>query len=135
MQAMRATLAGAALALGVAAAIALTTPPSHAAETRLTADEIQTLLAGNSVAGKFRDAEFTQYFDRNSHTLMVFGGAPPQVGRWKVDPEEDLYCSWWPATDWRCYMVFKSGDTLYWQRLESDERTTSTWLEGDQVNE
>jgi hypothetical protein len=106
-----------------------------AAEVKLTAEEITSLLAGNSVTGEFRGAEYVQYFEPGGDTLRANAGAPAEAGKWKIDADKDLYCSWWAAVGWRCYIVTRDGDTLYWQRPEAAERSQSTWAEGNLLAE
>jgi hypothetical protein len=115
----------------LAACIRLAAGTAGAAEVKLKAGEITSLLAGNSVTGDFRGAAYAQYFDPDGSTLMAIEEAPPESGKWKVDAEKNEYCSWWAATGWRCYAVTRDGDILYWQREGAAQRSQSSWAEGN----
>ncbi len=103
-----------ALASFAAAVLLSTTAFAVAAEIKLGADEIETLLSGNTALGEYGGSPTRQYFDAGGRTDYLPKGGNVDRGRWKAEREKDQYCSWWERGGWSCYDVLKDGETYYW---------------------
>lgn len=86
----------------------------YAEERMLANDEIQTLLAGNSLKGSWGGSGYCQYFDTRGNTTYQFKGQPATFGRWFV--KNNQYCSTWPpSTSVSCYDVVQDDKKIIWK--------------------
>lgn len=107
---------------------------SSAGDDKLTADELQALLNGNTAIGDWRGTPYKQHFATSGTTTYVEQGDPPSVGRWKVDRETGDYCSWWERSGWSCYAVEREGDGYVWVVPGGDGyRGPFTMVDGKQL--
>ena len=123
------------LALGwLAAALLLgagLAPFAKAGERKLTAAEIEAVLAGNTVDGNWKGTPFRQYFGKDGATVYVAKGAEASPGKWKSDTEKDQYCSWWQGSGWDCYDLYSDGpDSIIWVVPADGYRSPSKLLPG-----
>ncbi|MEM8774689.1 MAG: hypothetical protein AAGF53_06620 [Pseudomonadota bacterium] len=102
------------------------------AEEKLTAEEIETLLNGNTIKGVWSGNNYTQYFGENGETAYIPEGRMPDIGRWRVNIDTDQYESWWEQTGWTGYTVLKVDEGYGWKR--SDGYEPFTVLEGKRVS-
>lgn len=105
----------------------------RAEERKLNAGEITEALRGNTVDGRWGASPYRSYFDSNGVTIYQQEGMPADHGKWRVDREQDRYCSWWARTGWGCYDIYREGDTIIWADPHSKRRYPSTLLQGKQL--
>jgi hypothetical protein len=93
------------LGLILAPLIAAATP-SLAFNVKLSASEIEAVLAGNTIIG----------------TIYVPKDGKRDEGRWRTNPETNDYESWWRSTGWTPYALVRTdGGGFAWvngDRLE-----------------
>lgn len=106
---------------------------TDAAERKLEAEEIAAVLSGNTVAGLWGETAYKSYFDPSGLTIYQPEGGPPDRGKWRVDGENDRYCSHWERSGWSCYDIYQEGDQIIWQLPSGGERYPSTLLVGDKL--
>ncbi len=95
--------------------VLLATMPSYADERKkLTAAEIETLLAGNTAIGQWDGKNYRQYFSEDGSTIYAQEGTRSSYGQWRVNRDKDLYESFWQRSDWAGYPVELEGDTYFW---------------------
>ena len=125
------------VSLGLAVLIGLATVGSASAwagERKLSAAEIEAALAGNTVDGNWKGTAFKQFFAKDGSTIYLAEGSKASVGKWKVDPGKDQYCSWWRGTGWDCYDIFSTGpDSIIWVVPSNGYRSPSTLLPGNKL--
>ena len=125
---------GAAQALLVAISVVLALQSTTvSANEKLTAEEIQELLAGRTALGNWRGTTTRQYFGSTGATVYLEEGGVPDQGKWKVDKAKDQYCSWWERSGWSCYDVETDGTLYYWVTPSSDYRSPFTMTDGRQM--
>jgi len=106
--------------------------PAMAAQVRLDAGEIETLLAGNTIAGTWSGASYRQYYDADGTTTYVPDEGRVNTGRWRTDPETDEYESWWRSTGWIDYAMVRTDEGGYaW--INGDRLEPFEVLEGRQI--
>jgi len=107
---------------------------ARADERKLAAAEIEAALTGNTVDGNWKGTPFKQFFAADGATTYAAKGGAPSVGKWKVDPSKDQYCSWWQGSGWDCYDIFSSGpDSIIWVVPGDGYRSPSTLLKGNRM--
>lgn len=105
------------------------TPPSEqrvartADRSALSADEVRTTLAGNSVYVGGQGSEFAAVHNSDgSMNGKIWGGGNEQSGggAWRVD-DNGQYCrKWdnaWSQGQWGCFEVYREGDQLQLERV------------------
>jgi hypothetical protein len=92
-----------------------------AAAQQLSASEIANVLEGNTIEGTWGGDRYRQYFAEDGTTIYVADGGKRAEGRWRVDPEKDVYESWWISTGWTPYAMVDVPDDDY------------AWLNGERV--
>ncbi len=92
----------------------------NAQPVTLAADEIEGLLAGNTVVGLWSGTPYRQYFDPAGQTFYVPDGGRPERGRWRVNGETDMYESHWERSGWSSYGVSREGEVLFWVESDGD---------------
>ena len=105
---------------------------SAGAEELLTASEIEALLVGNTISGDW-GGQYKQYYEADGSTMYVPAGGKADPGKWRVNPAENTYESWWEATGWVGYKVARDGDSYLWIDGKGD-RYPFVVLQGKQVD-
>jgi len=95
--------------------------PVEAASVRLTAEEIEDLLAGNTIVGTWSGSSYRQYYSPDGTTTYVPGEGRKEEGRWRTDPETNEYESWWRSTGWVHYAMVRTEEGGY------------AWINGDRL--
>ncbi|NCQ23978.1 MAG: hypothetical protein COW54_03430 [Rhodobacteraceae bacterium CG17_big_fil_post_rev_8_21_14_2_50_63_15] len=95
--------------------------PALAAPTRVTASEIEALLAGNTIVGTWSGTAYRQYYDAGGNTVYVPEGGKPDEGQWRVNAGTNEYESWWRSTGWTPYAMVRTDDGAY------------AWINGDRL--
>ncbi len=80
----------------------------------LTAQEIETLLTGNTAVGKWDGTDYRQFFAEDGNTIYAQKGSRSSSGRWRVNRSKNVYESWWQRSDWSGYPVATDGNLYYW---------------------
>jgi hypothetical protein len=88
---------------------------------QMNASEIRQLLAGNTIEGAWSGENYRQYFSQDGSTVLVNDDGTRIEGRWRVDPGDGVYESWWRNTGWMPYAVIDVPDGPY------------AWLNGDRM--
>lgn len=117
--------------LALLMALALPAGALAAEGTRLTADQIKVLLAGNTAFGEWEGTAYRQYFSPDGGTVYLPDGGDPDEGKWRVDAGENLYESWWESTGWVAYAIERRDDQLYW--VDGEKAHVFTVREGEQL--
>jgi len=95
--------------------------PAQASADQLTANEIEQLLAGNTINGVWAGTNYTEYFSAQGEAIYIPAGGNPSEGKWRANPDTNEYESWWRSTGWTPYVIVKTqsgrhafvnGDTL-----------------------
>ena len=106
--------------------------PAMAAQVRLDAGEIETLLTGNTIVGTWSGSGYRQYYDADGTTTYVPDDGRADTGRWRTDPETDEYKSWWRSTGWIDYAMVRTDEGGYaW--INGDRLEPFEVLEGRQI--
>jgi len=105
----------------IAAVTVATALPALAAPTRLSAPEIEALLAGNTISGTWSGTAYRQYFATDGTTLYVPDGGKADEGQWRVNPDTNDYESWWRSTGWTPYALVRTEEGGY------------AWVNGDRL--
>jgi hypothetical protein len=93
----------------------------------LTADQVKSLIAGNSAAG-FADAlgkNYTAYYSPDGKLIQLLEGKPRRQGTWKITEKGD-FCTQFPAEQERCTKVVPAENGQY-QRVKDDGMVTNTF--------
>ncbi|MFQ3183802.1 MAG: hypothetical protein ACI901_000901 [Octadecabacter sp.] len=100
---------------------------------KLQADEIATLLSGNTAAGVWDDVLYRQYFGDDGVTVFSQGGTEILRGKWRVDAELNEYQSIWSNNvEWAGWYVMKFSGNWYWVS-KTTPPTQFEVLEGEQL--
>lgn len=97
------------------------TLPATADTVRLTAPEIETLLAGNTITGTWSGTGYRQYFDKDGTTVYISEEGRVENGQWRVNSETNDYESWWRSTGWTPYAMVRTDAGGY------------AWVNGDRL--
>ncbi|MEI4231895.1 hypothetical protein [Roseovarius sp. D22-M7] len=92
-----------------------------AAAQQLSASEIENVLEGNTIVGTWGGDRYRQYFAEDGTTIYLSDEGKRAQGQWRVDPEQDVYESWWMSTGWTPYALVDVPDDGY------------AWRNGDRV--
>lgn len=87
--------------------------PVHAGPVRMTAAEIEALLAGNTIVGTWSGTAYRQFYATDGSTLYLPEGGRPDEGLWRVNAETNHYESWWRSTGWTPYAMVRTDDGRY----------------------
>ncbi|GAW34535.1 hypothetical protein RA2_01585 [Roseovarius sp. A-2] len=109
------------LLAAIAAVTVATALPAVAAPKRLSASEIDTLLAGNTISGTWSGTAYHQYFATDGTTLYVPDGGEDDEGKWRVNADTNEYESWWRSTGWTPYAMVRTDEDGY------------AWVNGDRL--
>ena len=107
--------------------------PALGEERKLSGQQIREALTGNTVSGEWGGTPYKSYFRPDGLTVYKPKDRPEESGRWRVDEENDQYCSWWARTGWSCYNVYRDGKTIIWEIPGDDTRYPSLLLGGNQL--
>lgn len=100
--------------LGIFAFVALASM-AQAQAVKLSPDELDALLTGNTAIGSWEGATYRQYFGADGVTIYAQEGARSARGEWRIDEATQEYQSIWPGdADWQGWFVMEHGDTYYW---------------------
>jgi hypothetical protein len=80
--------------------IAASATAGDARVTEMTATEIKTLLAGNTISGTWNGSKYKQYFSTDGMTVYLPANDAPDEGRWRVNVQNNTHESWWQSTGW-----------------------------------
>jgi len=105
----------------IAAATVATALPAFADPMRLSALEIEALLAGNTISGSWADTNYHQYFASDGTTILVSDSGKANKGKWRVNPDTNDYESWWRSTGWTPYALVRTDEGGY------------AWVNGDRL--
>ena len=111
------------LALGLAAIAtpALAGDGGAPVTVQLTAPQIETLLAGNTIVGTWSGSGYKQYYGNDGFTMYVPDGGGEDDGKWRVNAETNEYESWWSSTGWTPYAIVMTNVGYAWVNGESLE--------------
>lgn len=93
----------------------------------LNADQVKTLIAGNSAAG-FADAlgkNYTAFYAADGRLVQLLDNKKKRVGTWKITPEGN-FCTQFPTEPERCTKVMPSDNGEY-VRIKDDGMVTNTF--------
>lgn len=102
-------------------AMLVATMPATADIVRLTAPEIKTLLAGNTITGTWSDTGYRQYFNTDGTTVYISDEGRVENGQWRLNTETNDYESWWRSTGWTPYAMVRTEAGEY------------AWVNGDRL--
>lgn len=89
--------------------------PAMAQSVKLSADEIEILLSGNTAIGVWDGIPYRQFFAEDGSTIFAQDGARSALGEWRVDANLDEYQSRWPDdADWEGWFVMEYGGQWFW---------------------
>ncbi len=101
-------------------------------ETKLTPEEFQKILAGNTMIGEWAGTPYRQYFSENGATLYLSNGNSSE-GTWRI-ADDGTYCSVWPPSPSEaCYTVTLKGEELIW--YSGSNRYPAVLIEGEHLDE
>lgn len=96
------------------------------AEAQLKAEQLKSLLPGNSVSG-FADAlgkNYTAYNSADGVLIQLLGGKMKRKGNWKIT-ESAQFCTQFPTEKDKCTVIFQRDNGKY-QRVKDDGMATNT---------
>ncbi len=106
--------------------------PVERGDAPLNAEEMKTVLVGNSIVGDNWDGPYTVYFPAYGEMRGLRASHYKDVGTWRAD--EDAICAtwdnWWGGVE-RCWGVYLDGNTVSWQRPDSDAPEQAKVVEGN----
>ena len=106
----------------------------QAGEGKLSAEEVRTLLSGNTAVGDWKGSPYRQHFEANGKTLYLAEGSDPSPGKWKAEEASGDYCSWWQGSGWDCYGIEHEGAGYVFVVKDGDGyRGPFTVVEGKQL--
>lgn len=86
---------------------------SEAQSVKLSGEEIEILLLGNTAVGQWDGAGYRQYFASDGTTIFAQPDARSARGDWRVEGEE--FQSRWPGdADWEGWFVMEFAGDWYW---------------------
>lgn len=113
--------------------IAALATPAVAQSVKLRADEIDALLTGNTVIGKWDGQNYRQYFARDGSTIYAQEGGRSTRGQWRLDDQMDEYQSIWPRdADWEGWFVMEYAGEYFWVSKKTPP-TPFVVIEGKQL--
>lgn len=90
----------------------------------LNAQDVDTLLRGNTITGTWSGETYTQYFSEDGATVYLQTNRRPEVGRWRVNQGTGEYESWWEQSGWSRYTILETKDGFAWKRSNGSELFT-----------
>ena len=101
----------------------------------LSGNEIKAALVGNSIVGETRMGPLTIYFPSYGEMRGLRSFHYRDDGTWRVT--EDSFCGeWnnWLGTMARCWRVYRSGDTVSLEHVDSSQQETVKLVRGNPAN-
>ncbi len=106
--------------------------PIESGEAPLNAEEMKTVLVGNSIVGDNWDGPYTVYFPVYGEMRGLRASHYKDIGTWRA--EEDSICgtwdNWWGSVE-RCWGIYLDGDSVSWLRPDSDTPEQAKVVEGN----
>lgn len=106
--------------------------PIGSGDAPLDADELKTVLVGNSVVGDNWDGPYTVYFPVYGEMRGLRASHYTDIGSWRAN--DDGICAtwdnWWGAVE-RCWGIYLDGDSVSWLRPDSDTPEQASVVEGN----
>ena len=90
--------------------------PRNADVLPLSAEQINRLLAGNTITGTWSGAGYRQYFAQGGMTMYIPDDGRADQGRWRVNTQTSQYESWWQMSDWSGYTVVMTNNGYAWAK-------------------
>jgi hypothetical protein len=122
----------AALAGALALASCGGSSPIDSGEPPLNAEEMKSVLVGNSIVGDNWDGPYTVYFPVYGEMRGLRASHYKDIGTWRA--EEDAICgtwdNWWGSVE-RCWGIYLDGDSVSWLRPDSDTPEQAKVVEGN----
>lgn len=105
----------------LATALLVATPAlAQPVAVQLDADDVTTLLTGNTAIGEWDGVPYRQYFGDDGVTLFAQPDARTTRGEWRVDPESEEYQGRWPGeAEWEGWIVMIWMGDHYWLSRET----------------
>lgn len=88
--------------------------PGHAEDAKMSADEIEHLLTGNTAEGTWDGTAYKSYFAPDGTTIYVPTNADPMDGKWRINAESGQYESFFAAVGWTGYTVLRTDTGFAW---------------------
>lgn len=106
---------------------------AQAQSVKLTANEIEILLSGNTAVGLWNGVPYRQYFGVDGVTIFAQKGARSARGKWRVDEDSDEFQSTWPSdAEWEGWLVLEYAGDWFWAS-KSTPPTPFTMMDGQQL--
>lgn len=106
--------------------------PIDSGEAPLNAEEIKTVLVGNSIEGDDWDGPFVVYFPVYGEMRGLRAYHYKDIGTWRA--EQDAICgtwdNWWGSVE-RCWGIYLDGNSVSWLRPDSDAPQRAKLVEGN----
>ena len=106
--------------------------PIDSGEAPLNADDMKTVLVGNSIVGDNWDGPYAVYFPVYGEMRGLRASHYKDIGTWQAD--EDSICAtwdnWWGSVE-RCWGIYLDGDSVSWLRPDSDTPENAEVVEGN----
>lgn len=99
---------------------------STQAGSQLTADQLKTLIPGNSVSG-FADAlgkNYTAFYAPDGTLVQMLDNKMKRKGTWKIE-DDGNFCTQFPTQQKKCTKVTQAGNGEY-HRIKDDGMVTNT---------
>jgi hypothetical protein len=104
----------------------------HSGAAPLNAEELKSVLVGNSIVGENWDGPFSVYFPVYGEMRGLRASHYRDTGTWRA--EEDAICgtwdNWWGAVE-RCWGVYLDGNSVSWLRPDSESAEQAKIVEGN----
>lgn len=104
---------------------------AEAQSVKLSGDEIDVLLSGNTAVGVWEGTRYRQYFAPDGTTIFAQPEARSTRGEWRIVDEE--YQSIWPGdADWKGWFVMEYAGQWFWVS-KTTPPTPFEVLDGEQL--
>jgi len=104
----------------------------NSGDAPLNAEDMKTVLVGNSVVGDNWDGPYAVYFPVYGEMRGLRASHYKDIGTWRA--EEDAICgtwdNWWGSVE-RCWGIYLDGDSISWLRPDSDTPEKAKVVEGN----
>lgn len=102
-----------------------------AQSVKLSGNEINVLLSGNTAVGHWDGVSYRQYFGPDGVTILTREGTRSARGEWRV--QDDEYQSIWPdEADWEGWFVMEYAGDWFWVS-KTTPPTSFEMIEGKQL--
>lgn len=106
--------------------------PIDSGQPPLNAEEMKSVLVGNTIVGDNWDGPFTVYFPVYGEMRGLRASHYKDIGSWRA--QEDAICAtwdnWWGAVE-RCWGIYLDGESVSWVRPDSDTPEQAKIVEGN----